>query len=262
MPFAWLRLPLLALVVIATAILPAAAFERIGIVLLHGKTGMPSQFTVLAADLQDLGFPVETPEMCWSARRIYDRSFTDCMKDVDAAIDRLKADGITRIVVAGHSLGGIGALGYGATHDGLAGIIALAPDGDPTAWGRIPTIAKSLKTARAAVAAGNGDTVATYRDVVLGRAYPVEATAADFISFFGPDSPGALSRTLPALKAPLLWVAGTRDSGQRNAKALFARVPNSPLNRFVNVKAGHMGTPAAAFDAMYKWLSELEAQAG
>ena len=66
----------------------ASAFERFGIVLLHGKTGMPGQFTQLARDLTDLGYLIETPEMCWSARRIYDRSFTGCFDDIDAAIAR------------------------------------------------------------------------------------------------------------------------------------------------------------------------------
>ena len=257
MPFAPRR-AVLVLMILAVASLPADALERVGIVLLHGKTGMPSQFTVLAADLQDVGYAVETPEMCWSARRIYDRSLTGCMEDVDAAIGRLKADGITRIVVAGHSLGGVGALAYGATHTGLAGVIALAPDGDPVAWGKIPTIATSIAAARAAIRAGNGDTVAAYKDVVLGRAYPVEASAADFLSFFGPDSPAAMARTVPALTAPLLWVAGRRDTSQRNAKSLFGRAPRSALSRFVTVKASHLGTPAAAFDAMLDWLGEME----
>ena len=250
----------LAALMVALLALAAAALERFGIVLLHGKTGMPNQFTVLAADLEDLGYAVEAPEMCWSARRIYDRSFTGCFADIDAAIERLKGDGITRVVVAGHSLGGIGALGYAATHDGLAGVIALAPDGDPLAWGRIPTIARSLATARATIMAGRGDAVATFNDVVLGRPLPVEATAADFASFFGADSPAAMTKTLPALKAPLLWVAGARDSSQRDARSLFARAPRNALNRFVTVKASHLGTPAAAFEAILDWLGEMEAR--
>ena len=259
MPFSALLRLLLALL-LALAPAAAAAFERVGVVLLHGKTGSPAQFTVLAADLEDMGFAVEAPEMCWSGRRIYDRSITACPDDVDAAIARLRADGITRIVVAGHSLGGVGALLYGATHDGLAGIIALAPAGDPPAAAKGATLAKSLAAARAAAKAGNGDTVATYADVVLGRALPVTATAADFLSFFGPDSPGAMARTLPALRAPLLWVAGTRDGSQKNAGDRFRTAPAHPENRFVTVKADHLGTPSAAFGPMVDWLQALETE--
>ncbi len=240
----------------------ANAFERFGIVLLHGKTGMPSQFTLLAADLADLGYLIETPEMCWSARRIYDRSFTGCFDDIDAAIARLKADGAEGIVVAGHSLGAIGALAYAATHDGLAGVIALAPDGDPVAFGKIPVIARSVAKARAAVKAGHGDDVGTFNDFVLGKALPVKATAADFITFFGADSPGVMNRTVPALKEPVLWIAGTKDSSQRNAGALFKLAPDRSLNRLVKVNANHLGTPGVAFDPIVDWLDALEKQPG
>jgi len=236
----------------------AAAVERVGVVLLHGKTGTPGQFAVLAADLEDMGYPVEAPEMCWSARRIYDRSFAGCLGDVDVAVARLRADGITRIVVAGHSLGGVAALAYAASRDGLAGVIALAPAGDPAALAGSPTIAKSLAAARTAVKAGRGNAVATFDDVVLGRRLSVAATAADFLTFFGPESPGTMARTLPALRAPLLWVAGSRDGSQRDARKRFAAVPADGRSRFVTVKADHLGTPSAAFDAMVKWLGERE----
>lgn len=147
---------------------PGYAFQRFGIVLLHGKTGTPAQFAVLADNLADLGYLVETPEMCWSASRIYDRSFTGCFEDIDAAIDRVNADGAEGIVVAGHSLGGVGALAYGASHDGLAGVIALAPAGDPVRFASVPAIALSMARARRAVAAGDGDTTITLDDFVLG----------------------------------------------------------------------------------------------
>ncbi len=237
-------------------------FERFGIVLLHGKTGMPSQFTLLAADLADLGYLIETPEMCWSARRIFDRSFSGCLQDVDAAVARLKADGAEGIIVAGHSLGGVGALLYGATHDGLAGIIALAPDGDPVRFGRIPVIAKSVAAASAAVKAGKGEIVSTFNDFVLGKSLPVKAKAVDFLTFYGADSPAVMTKTIPKLTAPLLWVAGTKDSSQRNAETLFKKAPKQPENTFVKVNAGHLGTPGAAFDPILDWLETLDSEAG
>ena len=110
-----MRLILIVAALVALALgRPAAAFERVGIVLLHGKTGTPDQFETLANTLIEAGIPVEAPEMCWSAERLYDAAFADCMKDVDTAIGYLREDGITRIVVGGHSLGALGALGYAA----------------------------------------------------------------------------------------------------------------------------------------------------
>ena len=87
------------------------------------------------------------PEMCWSARRIYDQPLTECFADIDAAVARLKADGFQRIVVGGHSLGGLVALAYAATHDGLAGVIALAPDGEPDRLQRPRQVARERRHA-------------------------------------------------------------------------------------------------------------------
>jgi dienelactone hydrolase len=45
---------------------PAEAAGVTGIVLLHGKTGMPSQLAKLSDALTADGYLVSTPEMCWS----------------------------------------------------------------------------------------------------------------------------------------------------------------------------------------------------
>ncbi len=196
--------------------------------------------------------------MCWSADRLYDEPFAECMTDVDKAIGYLRDDGITRIVVGGHSLGAVGALGYAATHPGLAGVIVLAPAGDPSDFNGNPAVAKSVKTAEALVKAGKGDEPETFTDRVLGRNFAVKATPRAFLSFLGPDSPIALKRTLPAIDAPLLWVAGTRDSSQHNAAALFKKAPGDPMSRFVTVNANHLGTPDAGTSAMIDWLEKIE----
>jgi pimeloyl-ACP methyl ester carboxylesterase len=80
---------------------------------------------------QGAGYLVDTPEMCWSRRRIYDRPFLDCLTEIDSAIGRLKGHGTGRIVVAGMRQGGDAALAYGARRANLAGIIALAPAAAP-----------------------------------------------------------------------------------------------------------------------------------
>jgi pimeloyl-ACP methyl ester carboxylesterase len=256
-----LRLILLATALIALAIgQPARAFERVGVVLLHGKTGTPDQFETVASTLIEAGIPVETPEMCWSAGRLYDAAFAECMEDIETAIGYLRQDGITRIVVGGHSLGALGALSYAATHPGLAGIIALAPAGDPGDFNTNPAVARSVRTAEAMVAAGDGDVPAEFTDRVLGKNFTVQTTPSAFLSFLGPDSPIAIRRTLPGLEAPLLWVAGSRDASQRGAAAMFALAPEDPLNHLVKVDAGHLGTPDAGTAEMIEWLEALEDQ--
>ena len=236
---------------------PAAAFQRVGLVLLHGKTGAPTQFADMASMLDETGYGVEAPEMCWSARRIYDRPLKDCFADIDAAVDRLRADGFEAIVVGGHSLGGLVALAYGTTRDDLAGIVALAPDGEPSDFNGHRKVAESVLRASKMMQGGQGDDTSEFTDRVLGKDLAVEATPRAFLSFLGQESNLRPIRLLPRLKAPLLWVAGTRDSTQGDAAALFKGAPKNGLNRFVAVNAGHMGTPGAALIPLIDWLDRL-----
>ena len=67
---------------------PAWAQERLAVVLMHGKQSAPDEHQPLAEAIAGAGFLVERPEMCWSGRRIYDRSYLECLRDIDAAIDR------------------------------------------------------------------------------------------------------------------------------------------------------------------------------
>ena len=94
---------------------PALAADQIGVVLMHGKQSAPGRTH------ETLPPRSRTPacrSMCrrcaGPARRIYDRAYRDCLREIDAAIARLKQKGATAFVVAGHSLGANGALGYGA----------------------------------------------------------------------------------------------------------------------------------------------------
>src|SRR5262245_44424198 len=99
----------------------------LGVVLIHGKEGQGGGFGTMSDAMNQAGWLTERPEMGWSKRRICDKPYLDCLAEIDAAIARLRERGATDIVILGMSLGGNGVLGYGARHDNLKGIIALAP---------------------------------------------------------------------------------------------------------------------------------------
>jgi esterase/lipase len=130
--------------------------QTVGVVLMHGNTDSPSgNIALLAEAMEGAGYMVERPEMCWSHRRMRDRPFLECLAELDAPIARLTGRGARTIVVAGMSVGGAGALAFGARRSGLAGIIALAPNGAPERLVRLfPQVAESVAQARAMVDAG------------------------------------------------------------------------------------------------------------
>jgi esterase/lipase len=255
------RILLCALILLAA--LPAYAGGQIGIVLLHGKTGMPGQVANLASSLTVAGFTVETPQMCWSKKRIFDKSLSDCLLEVDAAVQRLKAKGASRIVVAGVSQGAMAAFDYGATRDGLAGVIGMAPAADPANLAKYPELAEGIAKARSLIASGQGDTAAELPDIITGgKTAPVKATANIYMSFHAPDGPIATITNLtadlmPKQKSPVLWVAGSHDPSQGQAPAAFAALPSNPFNRYATVDADHGGTPDASADTIIAWLKTL-----
>ena len=68
------RVAVVSLIVAAFLTARGAVADTTGIVLMHGLQGSPNQvIDSLATALQGAGYLVETPEMCWSRRRIFDR---------------------------------------------------------------------------------------------------------------------------------------------------------------------------------------------
>jgi pimeloyl-ACP methyl ester carboxylesterase len=237
------------------AIWPAMASDRVGLVLLHGKRSAPEQHGALADAAAAAGYLVDQPEMCWSHRRIYDRSYLDCLRDIDDGVARLKANGATAIVIAGHGLGANGALAYGAANRDLKGIIALAPSHRPKRLAARPQVAQSLATARRLVAADRGNATAAFADFNGPVAIMVTATPKAYLSFFGPDSPAAMPANAERLTAPLLLVVAADDPLQRQEE-IFSKAPPQPHSRYVTVRAG-LATSAAARHIVIEWLNEL-----
>jgi pimeloyl-ACP methyl ester carboxylesterase len=172
-------------------------------------------------------------------------------------VAKLRQRGATAIVIAGQSLGGNAALGYGARHPGLKGIIGLAPAHAPERITGRPEVAASLAKARAMIAAGKGGETDSFTDV-NATLYQVRTTAAIYASFVGPDSAAVMPANAAKLTAPLLWVAGNADPSQLGPDYAFAKAPPNPLNRYVTVTASHLTTPDAAKEAVLAWLRELD----
>jgi len=238
---------------------PALGADQIGVVLMHGKQSAPAEHAELAAALAGSGFVTDVPEMCWTARRIYGRAYGDCLREIDAAIARLKQKGATVFVVAGHSLGANGALGYSAITKGLKGVVALAPGHRPEVLSRRPEVAASLASARKLVAAGRGDIASRFTDFNGDFAIAVAATPNAYLSFLAADSPAIMPNNAARLTAPLLYIVGTGDPLQRGPAEIFERAPPHPLNRYLTVRAGHFDTSAASAPAVIAWLKELAA---
>ena len=238
------------------AIQAAAAQDKFGVVLLHGKQSAPEQHGPLASAIAIAGFAVELPEMCWSGRRIYDRDYLACLDDIAPAVGRLRARGAASVVIAGHSLGANAALAYGG-RNAVKGIVALAPGHLPEVLAMRPPIAADLDRARRLIAEGRGNEPVRFADFNGSLAITVTATPAAYLSFFALDSPAVMPGNAARLNAPLLYVVGSEDAFQRGSEYIFAKAPSHALNRHVTVQAGHFDTSAAAAGPVVEWLRSI-----
>lgn len=246
------------------------ADAKLGIVLMHGKLGAPLGSSPragfagaqLIAALRGAGYLVTAPEMCWSRRRSYDKSYPECLAEIDDAVADLKSHGATAIVVAGLSLGGNAAIAYGASHPGLLGVIGIAPADNPPSKARLPAVAAAIAQAQQLVAQGRGDDAHWFDDVNTGPqgsyAMQLRTTPRIYLSFYGPDSTAVIPQNTARLAQPLLWVAGDSDPTQRGGPAFaFDKAPPNPLNRYVTVRGGHIDSLDASRDAVVEWLGAV-----
>jgi pimeloyl-ACP methyl ester carboxylesterase len=237
----------------------AGSLAGVGVVFLHGKGVWAGAFDGgIPSALEADGAVTAEPEMPWSLMRMYGATYEEAMREIDAAVDGLKAKGATRIVVIGHSLGANAAIGYAARHRQSAAVVAMSPGHLPETDEMRDHTADALAMARALVASG-----ATWRriwpDQVQGIPTLAMASPAVYLSMFDPDGPAVIPRNAAALNGvPLLWVVGKSDPiFARGRDYAFARAPKNTKSRYIEVSAGHLATPWVARSQVVEWLKSL-----
>jgi len=262
----WFRLRLLLLLVLTAAWpLDAHAFEprTTGVVVMHGKWGSAGDKTTVpvAHALQAAGFLVDQPEMPWAGSRLYDRDYDAAMDDIDAAVARLKARGATKIVISGVSFGGNATLRYATLGRPVDAFVLMAPAHFPDSPPTRQKLADSTAEASKLVAAGKGDTQISIADFNSGdRSRSIRISAANYMSYFSPDGPAAMSAFASKVGAvQILCIEGTLDPSSKGfERMVLPRIPSQAKITRVDVVADHLDVPQAAQSSVVQWLRERE----
>jgi pimeloyl-ACP methyl ester carboxylesterase len=229
----------------------------VGIVLMHGKNGMPTAMIQgLSLALQSKGYLVASPTMTWARTRIYDATFEQTMQEIDKEVEGLRQKGAKHIVVAGHSFGAHAALGFGAYSTNVNAIIALAPGHTPELPGFIKRFTSDVNRAKALIADGKGKDKQTFGDINMGKTFDVSASAEVYVSWFNPDGLAVMPKSAAAFKAniPLLFINGSDDPFAPTKEYIFDKAPVHPQSKFIVVKANHLAVPSAATEEVIGWL--------
>ena len=148
---------------------------------------------------------------------------TDAVVEIGAWLEWLKAQGAEKVALLGHSRGGNQTARFAAaTADPVVtNVILIAPQtwsADYAAadyekrYGK--PLAPVLARAQELVDDGKGDTLMESVDFIYCE--QTSATAASFVSYHAADADMDTPSVIPAIKAPVLVIAGTEDSAVRN----------------------------------------------
>ena len=250
------------LAAIALPVRAQVAPPEVGIVIMHGKGGDPTKLVAgLARWLSSRGYRVANLEMPWSGRRNYDQPVPEAVAEVDAALASLRAQGARKLFVCGHSLGGLFALHY-AGERRFDGLIAIAPGGDPGGQFLRQTLGAEVGRARSLAAEGKAGERATFNDYENAKGlYPIETTAAAYLSWFDPEGAMNQARAMAAVdpSIPVLYVVPTNDyPGLLRAKDLFfPRLPRNAKTRLYEPAATHTAAPWESHEEIARWIGEV-----
>jgi dienelactone hydrolase len=219
----------------------------------------PTFIAPAAQALQAAGAKVVMPQMPWARARMYDAGYEQAMAEIDRAVAQLKAQGASRIVVAGQSFGANAAIGYAARRGGVAAVVALAAGHTPERPFFASHTASGVAKAKQLVADGKGDLPDSFPDMNQGKTFNVRATAKVYLSYFDPGGPAVIPKNAAAMKTvPFLWVIGSDDSlVTAGADYAFNKAPKHPKSKYLVVTAGHANTPDVAKAEVVAWLKSL-----
>jgi dienelactone hydrolase len=261
--FPLLRGLVLAVVVVCalhSAVAQSPNLKGFGVVLMHGKGGAPGGLIAsTAAALEAAGAKVVMPQMPWARARMYDASYDQAMAEIDRAVAQLKAQGVSRIVIAGQSFGANAAIGYAARRDGIDAIVALAAGHVPERPIFMQRSGPAVAKAKQLIAEGKGDQPGSFPDMNQGKTFDVRATPKVYLSYFDPAGPAPMPANAARMKAmPFLWVIGREDPLFSAGPAYaFDRAPKHAKSRYLEVNARHENTPDVSKDQVVAWLKSL-----
>lgn len=229
-----------------------------GVVLLHGKWGMP-QSPYLQPVVHKLApyCQVKLLEMPWSRNRLYERPYADALTQIREAVATLRQSGVQWVAVGGQSFGANASLAYMAQVGDVDAVLPMAPGHVPESFYQVPDVRHHIDAARQLVDAGQGDAVVEMIDINQGQRRPVKTSAAALWSYFNPQGWGNMGLSAAAFRkpVPVFWAIGTQDLLYGAAStAIYQKLPVHPDSRYLVVPANHANTPEVAADELLTWV--------
>ncbi|MDH5182826.1 MAG: alpha/beta hydrolase [Gammaproteobacteria bacterium] len=234
--------------------------KDIGIVFLHGKRGNPGlhhndQFI---AKIRAQGYSVIAPVMPWSELN-YKGTRTQGMEIIDSAIEQL---GASKVVVIGHSMGGMAILQYGSgkVSPKVVGLISVAPGHDPNNAGKLRMATEdSADKACAMQEQGKGKKYANFNEMNEGRRYTIYASAEYYCTHYHVNEYPDSLLISAKIKTPIFILSGENDRLTHiySHNDMYENLPDNSKNRYEVLSGGHLDVLYKHIDTMNQWIETL-----
>lgn len=233
------------------------------IVFLHGKSAAPDKpwLTSLYSTLNQSGYRVMAPQMPWGK---WDGTLQQGLEVVDAAVQAAAKDG-HKVVVAGHSAGGLGVILYRPTDPpkALVGKVMLAVghilDTASPAFQSI--FAEPVRSARELKAAGKGKETERFTAVNTKGKKRYEETLITtpeiFLSYHDLETFPSTTAALKQTRVPVFWAIANHDTIGNNKRPTYNFIPERPENVYLEVEADHNTMTDRSAEDLIKWLNKL-----
>lgn len=240
-------------------VLPAASgMATTTVILLHGKQSSPvGPVSRLFTGLNAANFDVVAPYLPWGGNT-WTGTLCEGLVYLNELVEAEGAKG-RNVVLAGHSMGGVHALIYGAIplSSAVKAIIPIAPGHFPHLSKKIQSdTASSIARARQLVASGMGDVLDTFTTRNLGKAVDISATPRAYLSYHALNEFPDIRQVLPLQVLPVLWIGGRDDSltTVMNYASLSGRI-RSANSRYQLLDGDHFTVLDNSVGPMSAWLA-------
>ena len=229
-----------------------------GIVFLHGKRGNPdlSHNSEFISKMADLGYTVIAPLMPWSEKRDYMGSREQGMEVVTAAVNALDTK---KVVVVGHSMGGMGVLQYGArgVPSKVVGLISVAPGHDPNnAYKLLELTRDDASRACELLAAGKGKERSNFPEMNAGKPYMIYASAEYYCTHYSVNEYPDSQKISRKIKTPLFILSGKDDrlTDVYSHGRIYTSLPENSKNKHAVLSGGHLDVLYKHTDVLSQWI--------
>ena len=237
------------------------AKQDVTIVFLHGKRGNPevNHNSRFIADIRKAGYKVIAPLMPWSEKNGYAGTREQGLEVIDAAI---AASGSEKVVVVGHSMGGVAVLQYGSTdkHPKVTGLVSVAFGHDPHHARKFREYTQDgAKQACRLMDTGQGKQIDRYPEMNTGKRYKINATAEYYCTYYDLDRYPDSHKIATKIDTPLYIMSGESDRLTKvyGHAAVYDALPSNPKHRHDVLPGKHKNVLFKHADRIDAWIQSL-----